>query len=83
MKDIAKRTGARVSVLTGVVGVAVMSGLLLAGSASATPADPVDDAFADMLQKVKDYGALIVGLVVAAALIFLGIKYLRKGLSKA
>lgn len=82
MQNIAKRATARVSVLTGVVGLVVLSGLALAGPASAA-ADPVDTAFSDMQAKIVAYGALIVGLVVAGALIFLGIKYLRKGLSKA
>lgn len=53
------------------------------GIASAQTADPVSDAFADMKTKVLLYGGLIVTLVVAAVGIFLGIKYLRKGVSKA
>lgn len=83
MQNIVKAGAARLSVLTGVVGVAMLTGLAFAGSASAEPADPVTDAFGDMQTKIVAYGALIVGLVVAGALIFLGIKYLRKGLSKA
>jgi hypothetical protein len=82
MQNIVKNGAARLAVLTGVVGVTVLSGLAFAGPASAA-ADPVGDAFADMQTKIVTYGGLIVGLVIAGAIIFLGIKYLRKGLSKA
>ena len=60
-----------------------MVALVLAGAASATPPDPVADAFTSMGAKVTLYGAAIVTLVVLAVGIFLGIKYLRKGVSKA
>lgn len=58
-------------------------GVVGAAGASATPADPVETAFNDMEAKVTTYGGAIVALVVLSIGIFLGIKYLRKGVSKA
>lgn len=69
--------------LSSMLSVFVVAGLLGAGPASATPADPVGDAFDEMQGKITTYGAAIVGLVVLSVGIFLGIKYLRKGVSKA
>ena len=59
-----------------------MIAIMLAGGASATT-DPVADAFTTMQGKVVTYGGAIVALVIVSAGIFLGIKYLRKGVSKA
>ena len=83
LKFIAGRAGIATSAALAVV---LGTSLLLAGSASAQttpPADPVEDGFADMLTKIGIYGGLIVGLVVLSASIFLGVKYLRRGTSKA
>jgi hypothetical protein len=73
----------RVAAVSAAVGTLMTLGFILAGPASATPADPVQAAFDDMESKVTLYGAAIVALVVLAVGIFLGIKYLRKGVSKA
>lgn len=78
-----KEAGGRVALVTGAVTTALFMGLFMAGPASATPADPVTDAFSDMSAKIVSYGALVVGLVVLAVGIFLGIKWLRKGVSAA
>lgn len=77
MKEIAGRVagiGAALSTM-------VVLGFVLAGPASA--ADPVTTAFDDMESKITLYGGAIVALVVLSAALFLGIKYLRKGVSKA
>lgn len=76
IKDRAAALGAVLSTL-------FVVGILTASGASATPADPVETAFTDMESKVTTYGGAIVSLVVLAVGIFLGIKYLRKGVSKA
>lgn len=79
--DKIKEFGGRSALVTGVTfGLMTVMGIL-AGTASAT--DPVDDAFTSMNAKVTTYGAAIVALVVLSVGIFLGIKYLRKGVSKA
>lgn len=70
----------KVGLLFGLTGLMLVAGV---GAASAAPADPVADAFTDMQGKITTYGAAIVGLVVLSVGIFLGIKYLRKGVSKA
>lgn len=57
--------------------------MLVAGPASATPADPVADAFTDLQAKVTTYGAAVVALVVAVVVLFFGIKFLKRGASKA
>lgn len=66
-----------------VAGLLTVVGFVGAGAAMATPADPVAGAFTSMQDKIVTYGAAIVGLVVASAVIFLGVKYIRKGLAKA
>lgn len=76
IKDRAARVGAAFSAL-------FVLGVLGAGAASATPADPVETAFTDMEGKITTYGGAIVALVVLSIGIMLGIKYLRKGVSKA
>lgn len=78
IRQIGGRVGLGFTALTTMLGVAV----ILAGPSSATT-DPVATAFDDMEAKVTTYGAAIVALVVLAVGIFLGIKYLRKGVSKA
>lgn len=57
--------------------------MVLAGAASATPADPVGDAFTELQGKVTTYGAAVVALVVAVVVLFFGIKFLKRGASKA
>lgn len=69
--------------LVGVVSTLFLAGGLAAAGPASAAADPVGDAFGDMQAKVVLYGGLIVSLVVASIVIFLGIKYLRKGVSKA
>lgn len=78
-----KEMGARAGMTLGVLGVLGMTSIMLAGSASAAGADPVIGAFDDVEGKIGTYGTAIVGIVVASVLLFLGIKYLRKGGSKA
>jgi len=77
VKNMIGRGAAIVSTL----GTLTVLGFVLAGPASA--ADPVTTAFADMESKITLYGGAIVALVVLSAALFLGIKYLRKGVSKA
>lgn len=74
-----KQIGARVGM------VLTFASLVVVGSVSAASAqtDPVADAFTSMEGKITTYGGAIVALVVLAVGIFLGIKYLRKGVSKA
>lgn len=69
----------RAAVLTGLTALMFVAGTAAANAAT----DPVADAFTSMEGKVTTYGAAIVALVVLAVGIFLGIKYLRKGVSKA
>lgn len=71
MLELMKRGG-----LAGVA--AVLMVVAGAGMASATPADPVADAFADAQAKVTQYGGLLVGVAVAAVLILFGIAWIRK-----
>lgn len=78
VKQIAGRVALGFSAVSG----ALMLGFVLAGPSSAA-ADPVTTAFNDMEGKITTYGTAIVGLVVLAVGIFLGIKYLRKGTSAA
>lgn len=78
-----KEMGGRAAVLGSAVTGTLLMGFIMAGPASATPADPVEAAFSDMSAKIVTYGALVVGLVVLAVGIFLGIKWLRKGVSAA
>lgn len=80
----AGRTVARpIGVLGAMLSVLLLGALAMAGSASATPADPAEAAFGDMETKAGVYGAAAVGLVVAVALIFFGIKMFKRGASKA
>ncbi|MGY2704848.1 hypothetical protein [Nocardioides sp. HB32] len=81
--DTIKGIGKRVGLVGTATGIALMGALILMGAAEATPADPVDDAFTTMQGKVTLYGAAVVALVVASVLLFFGIKFLRKGASKA
>jgi hypothetical protein len=61
----------------------VVGMFVMAGAASATPADPVGDAFDTLQGKVTLYGAAVVALVVAVVVLFFGIKFLKRGASKA
>lgn len=77
-----KQMGGRLGL--GLFGVVAMTGLgvLLAGPSSA--ADPaVTGAFTTLEADLKIYIAAVVALVVVAIVAMLGIKYLRKGVSKA
>lgn len=73
----------RVALIGATVTLLMLGGLAMAGGASATPSDPVEDAFDDLQGKVAIYGAATVALVIAVVLIFFGIKFLRKGAAKA
>lgn len=80
LKYIAGRAG----LVSGVTAGLGMVALVLAGPASAAVGDdPALDGINDMAAKVTTYGGAIVALVVLSAALFLGIKYLRKGVSKA
>ena len=79
IKNLSARVGMGATALVTILGVSV----LLAGPSSAQTADPVLDAFDDMQAKILLYGAAIVALVVLAVGIFLGIKYLKKGVHSA
>jgi hypothetical protein len=85
MKAAGKAVGARVGVVTGVTSALMFSALMLAGAASAAEGDPqtIDGAFADLQTKITTYGGAVVGLVVASVILFFGIKFLRRGASKA
>lgn len=86
MSSITKRAGKRVATTVAMVGTVFTMGFLLAGPASAepaTPADPVLGAFDGLETKITLYGAAIVALVVLSVALFLGIKYLRRGATKA
>jgi intracellular septation protein A len=79
MKEIMQKTG-----LAG-IGTSILfaASFALAGIASATPADPVADAFDTLQDKVTTYGTAVVALVVAVVVLFFGIKFLKRGASKA
>jgi hypothetical protein len=70
----------RLAVVTGLVGVLMLTGI---GAANAQTADPVEGAFTTLDGKITLYGGLIVGLVIASVVLFFGIKWLRKGANKA
>ncbi|MCW2787159.1 MAG: hypothetical protein JWP74_3676 [Marmoricola sp.] len=55
----------------------------LAGGSFADGTDPVSADFTTLQGDVTTYGGAILALVLVSAGIFLGIKYLRKGISKA
>jgi len=79
MQNIATKAG----IVGGAVSTLLLTAFVLAGPASAQTVDPVSTAFDTMQAKIGTYGGAIVALVVASAVLFLGIKYLRKGTSKA
>lgn len=84
IKSSARAVGRPFAVLGAMLSVTMIGVLAMAGSASATPpADPVEDAFGDLQDKVTLYGGLIVALVVAVVILFFGLKFLKKGASKA
>jgi hypothetical protein len=81
---IVARGKARVGIVLSTLAALMIGAFAMASAGNATTTtDPVSDAFTDMNGKVTTYGAAIVALVVLAVGIFLGIKYLRKGVSKA
>lgn len=61
---------------------AMFAGMFALASASSAD-DPVSTGFTTLQANVTTYGAAIVALVLVSAGIFLGVKYLRKGISKA
>jgi hypothetical protein len=73
----------KVALMGATMTVLMLGGIALAGGASATPADPVGDAFDTLQGKVTLYGAAVVALVVSVVVLFFGIKFLRKGANKA
>ncbi len=73
--------GARASILGSVVMAGLIGGFLV--PASAEPADPAGDAITGLGTTVSTYGAAMVAVVVVAVGFVLGIKYLRKAVSKA
>lgn len=83
MSEMVRGTGHRLAALTSMTVGTLGVMLALAGSASATPVDPIETAFDGLSAKITLYGGFIVALVVLSVGIFLGIKYLRKGVSKA
>lgn len=82
MLENLKAGAARVGMFGSALGGALFLGLVLAGPSNAQ-GDPAADAISDLGTKVTTYGTAIVGLVVLSIGFFLGIKYLRKGVSKA
>lgn len=73
--------GTRAAALGSLVMVGLVGGFLV--PASATPADPAGDAITGLGTTVGTYGAAMVAVVVVAVGFVLGIKYLRKAVSKA
>lgn len=80
-KDAAATVARPFAVLGAMLSVLLLGGLALAGSASATPADPVADGYADLTSKVTLYGGLFVALVVLTVGILFGVKWIRKARS--
>lgn len=84
IKNVASAARGRLALLGAVTGLMLMTGLVAAGGANAsTTTDPVSDGISQMQDKVTTYGAAVVGLVVAVVILFFGIKFLKKGASKA
>lgn len=73
----------RVATVGGLLSALMVGAFVMSGASSATPADPVSDAFGDLQDKVTLYGGAVVALVVAAIIILFGVKWLKKGASKA
>lgn len=86
-EGLAARVRGRLAIMAGMFGaLSVMAFMVMGEAANATttttPAT-VDDGFTQLNDKITTYGGSIVALVVLAAGIFIGVKYLKKGLSKA
>lgn len=75
-----KQLGGRAALGMSAVGALIMTGIVLAGPASAT-ADPISTAFDDLESKVTLYGTALVTLVVLAIGILFGIGWLKKARS--
>lgn len=82
MMEHIKQVGGRAAMGASALGTMFVLGVMLAGPSSAA-SDPVADAFTTMEGKVTTYGGAIVSLVIVAVGIFLGIRYLRKGVNSA
>lgn len=83
MIGLVRKISGRLGALSLAMGVMMVGAMALAGASSATPADPVSDAFTTLQDKVTLYGAAVVTLVVAVVVLFFGIKFLRRGANKA
>jgi hypothetical protein len=77
------RLKGQVAIVGGTLSGLFMTAFVLAGSASAQTADPAETAITDFGSKVTTYGAAMIGVVVLAAGILLGVKYLKKAAGKA
>lgn len=82
--DKLKGFGGRAAGVGAMLGTALTMVVFMAGAASATPPpDPVTEGFTDAGTKVTLYGGAMVALVLIGLLIFLGVKYLRRGVRSA
>lgn len=81
--EILKSLGGRTAAVGSAIGTLMVLGFVLAGPASATPADPVTDGFTEAGTKVAVYGGAMVALILVGLLIMLGVKYLRRGVRSA
>jgi hypothetical protein len=73
----------RVAVFGGVSTTLIAGVLFMAGGSYAVGEDPAGDGIASLQASVLTYGTAVVALVLVAAGIFLGVKYLKKALSHA
>lgn len=83
MLDHIKTGGRRAATLAGALGGIGVLAFVLAGPSSAAGEDVGLDAITGLGTKVAAYGAAIVAVVVISVGIMLGVKYLRKAVSKA
>lgn len=80
----AKQILGRAGLVGGVMGTLTMVSFMLAGAANAADGDATIDAqFTDLQSKVVTYGGAMVALAVVGIGLTLGLKYLRKAVSKA
>lgn len=79
MKENIRHYGLMLSVA---VPVMLGMGALVAGPASAS-GDPILTEFDNLEAKVTAYGTAIVALVILSVVVFLGLKFLKKGAAKA
>lgn len=84
MSNVVSTIGQKAGLVGGALTGLFVTGLILAGPASAAEGDdPALDAITGFGAKVTAYGAAMVAVVVIAVGIMLGVKYLRKAASKA